>query len=43
MALGIIFSAVKKHCRISSALNSIKLLVSNSKKHKNLWMSKSAK
>jgi hypothetical protein len=43
MALGIIFAAVKKHCRIQTAISSIKQLVMASKKPESLWLPKSAR
>jgi len=44
MALGVIFAAVKKHCRIQSAINSIRQLVNSSKKKKeSLWRAKLAR
>lgn len=43
MALGVIFAAVKKHCRIQSAITSIRQLVSLSKKSSMLWRAKSAR
>jgi hypothetical protein len=43
MALGVIFAAVKKHCRIQSAITSIHQLVASSKKPLMLWRAKSAR
>jgi hypothetical protein len=43
MALGVIFAAVKKHCRIQSAITSILQLVACSKKSSMLWKAKSAR
>jgi hypothetical protein len=43
MALGVIFAAVKKHCRIQSAITSILQLVANSTKPSMLWRAKSAR
>lgn len=43
MVLGIIFSAVKKHCRIESATTVIRQLVESSSKPSMLWQAKSPK